>query len=309
MPAKGSRMSKKISHEHVEMIPIVKISVLNPRVRNRRQHREIVENIRAVGLKRPITVSKRVLLDGTIGYDLVCGQGRLEAFQLLNQSEIPAFVTDATEDEGFVMGLVENVARRQHRPIELMREVGNLKSRGYSDAEIAERIGVTASWINMITGLLERGEERLLTAVETGLIPLSMATTIARSTDADVQTMLAEAYEQGELRGKKLSTLRRLLEQRYKRSKTVSDSSKTTAGPTKRKKLTPIELRRIYEREAEKQRQLSMKAQLTHDRLIFATEALKELMTDPVLRGLLQSEGLDSMPKVLRDRISLGVRQ
>ncbi len=45
--------------QQIEMIPISRITVLNPRARNKRQHREIVNNIEAIGLKRPITVSRR----------------------------------------------------------------------------------------------------------------------------------------------------------------------------------------------------------------------------------------------------------
>jgi ParB/RepB/Spo0J family partition protein len=143
-----------------------------PRARNKRQHREIVNNIEAIGLKRPITVSRR---DGAGGprYDLVCGEGRLEAFQMLGQTEIPAVVIEASESECLVMSLVENIARRTPRPIDLMKEIGALRSRGYTDAEIAEKIGVGASWVNMIASLLERGEERLVAAVETGLIPIT----------------------------------------------------------------------------------------------------------------------------------------
>ena len=100
----------------IEMIPISRITVLNPRARNKRQHREIVNNIETIGLKRPITVSKH---DGPGGprYDLVCGEGRLEAFQMLGQTEIPAVVIEASESECLVMSLVENIARRVQRPI------------------------------------------------------------------------------------------------------------------------------------------------------------------------------------------------
>ena len=80
--------------QQIEMIPISRITVLNPRARNKRQHREIVNNIEAIGLKRPITVSLRPG-DGSPRYDLVCGEGRLEAFQMLGQSEIPAVVIEA----------------------------------------------------------------------------------------------------------------------------------------------------------------------------------------------------------------------
>ena len=64
----------------LENIPIEKINILNPRERNRKIANEIKKNIEDVGLKRPITVSRR--LDFTDGkeYDLVCGQGRLEIY-------------------------------------------------------------------------------------------------------------------------------------------------------------------------------------------------------------------------------------
>jgi ParB family chromosome partitioning protein len=76
----------------IEMIPVEQIHVLNPRSRNKRLHREIIDNIGTIGLKRPITVSRKAGVQGVSSYDLVCGQGRLEAFQSLGHKEIPAFV-------------------------------------------------------------------------------------------------------------------------------------------------------------------------------------------------------------------------
>ncbi|WP_137821579.1 plasmid partitioning protein RepB C-terminal domain-containing protein [Pseudomonas sp. D(2018)] len=289
------------SREQVEFIPIAQIHVLNPRTRNKRIHRELIDNIRDVGLKRPITVSRRAEDRGPHKYDLVCGQGRLEAFQALKQTTIPAFVIDANEEDCLVMSLVENVARRQHRPIDLMNEVGRLRERGYSDADIAERIGVTSSWVNMIGGLLERGEEKLLAAVETGLIPLSMATDIARSSEAEIQNLLAEAYEHG-FRGKKLTTLRHLLELRAKRDKLVR-ANPLGGGQPKKKRMTTADLRRLFEREAERQRLMVKKAAYTHDRLIFATQALKELLNTDEFIELLRGEKLGSVPKLVQSRI------
>jgi len=203
--------------QQIEMIPISRITVLNPRARNKRQHREIVNNIEAIGLKRPITVSRRPG-EGSPRYDLVCGEGRLEAFQMLGQTEIPAVVIEAAEAECLVMSLVENIARRQHRPIDLMEEIGSLHRRGYNDTEVAAKIGVTPSWVNMIVTLLERGENRLVAAVETGLIPISLAVDIARATTDEAQNLLIDAYESGQLRGKKLGAVRRMLDQRMKRN-------------------------------------------------------------------------------------------
>ena len=155
--------AQDIAQKQVTLIPTDRIRILNPRVRNRRTFEEMVENIAKIGLKRPITVAQRAGTD-PVEYDLVCGQGRLEAFMELQQNAIPAIIIDADESDCLVMSLVENCARRQHNPIDLMREIGNLRKRGYNDRQIGEKIGVSYEYVNMIAGLLEKGEERLVSA-------------------------------------------------------------------------------------------------------------------------------------------------
>ena len=89
----------------IRSIPVDLITILNPRARNKRIFQELVDSIAHLGLKKPITVSKR---PGRTRYDLVCGQGRLEAFIALGQTEIPALVVEASEEDGYIMSLVEN---------------------------------------------------------------------------------------------------------------------------------------------------------------------------------------------------------
>ncbi|KMS53430.1 plasmid stablization protein ParB [Novosphingobium barchaimii LL02] len=286
----------------IEMIPISRITVLNPRARNKRQHREIVNNIETIGLKRPITVSKH---DGPGGtrYDLVCGEGRLEAFQMLGQIEIPAVVIEASESECLVMSLVENIARRVQRPIDVMNEIGALRKRGYTEAEISRKIGITSSWVSMIVTLLERGEERLLSAVETGLIPISLAMEISRAESEEAQNLLLDAYETGKLRGKKLASVRRLLDLRMRgRSKSMTSGKFGRKGTNR--KLTAGDLMQVYQREAEKQRLLVKKSDFTQTRLLFIVEAIKDLLTDDGFLTLLRAEGLETMPRALAMRIA-----
>jgi ParB family chromosome partitioning protein len=86
------------SAQSIEIIPVNAIDVVNPRVRNRRIFKEIVTSVAELGLKRPITV-KRKQADGDQRYDLICGQGRLEAYQSLGQREIPAIVISASDED------------------------------------------------------------------------------------------------------------------------------------------------------------------------------------------------------------------
>lgn len=91
-------MSTARPAQRVEWIPLDRITIVNPRTRNKRVFKEIVDNIAQVGLKRPITVTRRMEADGPF-YDLVCGQGRLEAYRALGQAEVPALVVSADPED------------------------------------------------------------------------------------------------------------------------------------------------------------------------------------------------------------------
>ena len=178
-----------------------------------------------------------------------------------------------------------------------MNEIGALRKRGYTEAEISRKIGITSGWVSMIVTLLERGEERLLSAVETGLIPISLAMEISRAESEEAQNLLLEAYETGKLRGKKLASVRRLLELRMRgRSKSITVGKFGRKGSTR--KLTASDLMQVYQREAEKQRLLVKKSDFTQTRLLFIVEAIKDLLTDDGFLTLLRAEGLETMPRV-----------
>ena len=285
-------------HKHVTLIPTDRIRILNPRVRNRRTFEEMVESIARIGLKRPITVTRRAGMEPA-EYDLVCGQGRLEAFIELKQDAIPAIVIDADESDCLVMSLVENCARRQHRAIDLMQEIGTLRKRGYSDRTIADKIGVSPEYVNMIAGLLERGEQRLVSAVETGLMPLNLAIEISRTDDQGAQRALMEAYTEKKLRGKKFAAVRRLLERRQRRGPRVDETPFGREVSRTRRPLTSDALVRAYQQEANRQKLMIKKAELAQGRLLFVTEAFRALRSDENFLTLLRAENLEAMPTYL----------
>ncbi len=282
--------------QQIHMIPVDSIKVLNPRVRNKRIFQELVTSIGHLGLKKPITVSLRG--DGS-GYDLVCGQGRLEAFIALGQNKIPAVVIQASRDDCFVMSLVENLARRHHTPLELLREIGSLKERGYSIGEIAAKTDFSHEYISALCYLLEHGEKRLLAAIERGVMPYSIAMEIAKAKDADVQQALAEAYESKALPGNQLVAIRRIIEQRNLSGKRMQ----MTGGNRPRTQVTTDALVRAYRKETERQKLLVKKAALTQSRLIFVVNALRRLLADDHFVTLLRAESMHTMPRPLLERL------
>lgn len=291
---------KKPQAQAIAMIPIERITVINPRARNKKIFKEIISNIAELGLKKPITVTRREDADGP-RYDLVCGQGRLEAYQVLGQREIPALVVEADTEDCLVMSLVENLARRQHRAIDLLHDIEGLKQRGYSDAAIARKTDLSIEYVRGVIRLLEKSEHRLLRAVEAGQIPVSIAVDIAAADDAEVRIILQQAYEKKLLRGQKLIAARRLIEQRLRRGKGLKIN-----GKRREQTLSSNALVRAYREDVDRKRLLIRKASSTRDRLIFVTEAVRKLLIDENFVTLLRAEGLDTLPRNLAERMQAG---
>ena len=283
--------------KEIEQIPIAEIRVANPRTRNKVKFQIIVASIGAVGLKKPITVSRRPIAEDGTQYDLVCGQGRMEAYLALGETTIPAVVIDATREEQFLMSLVENIARRAPSNLALLKELKALLERGHKADEIARKVGLDVGYIRGVINLLENAEDMLVKAVEAGRIPISVAVEIARGNDHEVQTALSEAYEKGDLRGAKLASAKRIITQR------IAQRKKDGRVTTNRKKLTGDALVREYRQQVRQQKNLVKKASAAKDRLILLITAMRKLMSDEHFVALLRAEQLIDMPEQLAIRI------
>jgi ParB family chromosome partitioning protein len=279
----------------VQLVPIEKIRVINARSRNKTKFREIAENITKVGLKKPITVSRR---HGEDGFDLVCGQGRLEAFVAGGSTEIPAIVVDIPLEDRLLRSLVENLTRRAVSGVELARELISLKERGHSHADIAALIGVSETYASQLVRLIEHGEERLIAAVERGDIPITRAIEIAASGDSAMQRTLQEAYDSGKLRGRSLLKVRRLIAERRLRGKELYGS-----GSRRTKAPSTHDLVRTLRRETAKQQLLVKKARHCEQQLRFVVSALRDAMKNERFVAILRAEKLDTMPKILSEMI------
>ena len=287
------------SSETICLIPIEAVRVLNPRERNQSKFRSIVENIDRVGLKRPITVAARPTdPDGLVLYDLVCGQGRMEALEMLGETLVPARIIAADKQDCMISSLIENCARRKLDPLDLLRAIGEMRARGYSDREIASKIGLSHDYVHAVARLQEKGEDRLLKAAEAGQIPFTVALEIAEVEDKDAQAALQYAYERDLLRGRSLAIAKRLIEVRRSKGKTLRRAA--NAIP-----LSSHTLIRAFTREADRKRALVARAEKIKGQIALVAGSMRRLLQDEVLREIMLREDLMTMPEALAGRLKV----
>ena len=281
----------------VRLIPIDRIRVVNPRLRDPQAFQAVVESIAGLGLKKPITVTpSEANGDGTEKFDLVCGQGRLEAYLALGAREIPALVCDYSRSDGLLASLIENIARRRVRPLDQIKLIQWMKAQGDSPAEIARKTGLSADYIRHVFTLLDRGEERLLEGVLHGEIPISIAIQIAGATDEESQRVLVEAFERKELTQKSVAVFRRILDHRRNFGRQREGRDPAPVSPPR---ATADSIIKAYKREAQRQKLLVKKAKLCETRLLALAAAFKRLLADEDYVTLLRAEKMETMPKFL----------
>jgi len=290
--------------EEIVMIPISQIRILNPRCRDKNKFAGIVDNIKAVGLKRPIKVSKRIE-GGEPGYDLICGQGRIEAFQALGYPEIPAIVVAVSREQRFLMSLAENMARRHPSVMEMIVEIRRLKDLGNSNIQIAKKLGITDTYVAGYLALHESGEERILQAVLAGAIPLGVGMDIARTESLEMQRELLRAYEGKQLNQTSIRTVKRLIEQR----RCLGKSLKGPYERVKKSLRTTEGMVNAFRKESQRQRAMVKKARLCEAKLLILATAFKRLMNDENFALLLRAEGVASMPKCLAQMINQDMKE
>lgn len=279
----------------IEIIQIEQIKVINSRERSNKSFEQVKDNISRVGLKKPVTV--RPSDDGN-GYDLVCGEGRLKSFIAMSEKTIPAIVRyDISKDDAYVMSLVENMARRQHTAMDLLNGIKILEEQGYGVMEISQKIGLGNSYVSEILNLFRMGEERLLSAVEMGHIPLSIAMKIALSSDDD-QRALQEAYESKQLRGKKFVMVQRLVEKRRNLGKGMS-RSRVSKGTSDGPSISARQMVQKFQTEIDRMHSLVEKSETTNNALLIIVESFFNLLKDDNFINLLRAENFGTMPAAL----------
>lgn len=278
---------------HIQEIPIDQIRVLNPRVRNKKKFMEIVNSMEKLGNKMPIKVSPRSDGDGK-EYDLVYGQGRLEAYKYLGATMIPAIVSSIPYLECLILSVEENIARRNPSSMEHIEWIKILREDGYTIKQVAQKINLSESYVKNMLRLLANGDERLINDVMNGNISSNLACIMATQKDKDVQLAMLELHNQGKLNGSELLRAQKAY------AKYQAMGKKLHRGPRAEKpKQSQHALMRALSQATERYESMSKQAKAYENYRIFIEKALEQLSQDEEFVKLTQEENLETLPAYL----------
>ncbi len=280
-----------IRQRRYEEAPCEKIKVINPRNRDKEQFEMNVQSIDGVGLMKPIRVNDK-FLERTGFYELICGQGRLEAHQKLGRPTVLAEVVTCTRKEAYLQSLVENLARTKPGSMEFARELKRLSDEGWNYARIARVACKSENYIRDFIRLVEQGEERLIQGVEQGVFPISFATLVASAQNGHLQNLLMDAFDEGIVTTGNFAQARRIIMARARAGKErkkapeqyTVDQLKTDIAEATKAKVS-------YVREAKGK----------ESRFLTLLTGINELWRDAALVRLLRDEKLCDRPELAGD--------
>ena len=126
---------------------------------------ELADSIRQHGILQPLSVRRT----GT-GYELIAGERRLRAAQMVNLNEIPCIVMNMDDKESSLAAMVENLQRQDLDFAEEARGISRLMSDwNMSQEQVARMLGKSQSAIANKLRLLRHSDRVLLALRENGL--------------------------------------------------------------------------------------------------------------------------------------------
>ena len=147
--------------------------------------KELAASIEAEGLLQPVVVRK--ILDD---YQLIAGERRWRAHQLLKRDKILARIMTTTEISSASLSLIENLQREGLNPLEESMGYHSLVNEfGLTQAKVAERVGKSRTYITNTMRFIQLDEE-LRNFLADGKISPGHAKVLLGVTDAKTRIFL-----------------------------------------------------------------------------------------------------------------------
>ncbi|MFA5619135.1 MAG: ParB/RepB/Spo0J family partition protein [Weeksellaceae bacterium] len=149
---------------------------------------DLVKSVAVLGVIQPITVRKT-----ESGYELISGERRFRASQIVGLETIPAYVRLANDQEMLEMALVENIQRQDLDAIEIALSYQRLLDEiNLTQEQLSHRVGKDRASISNYLRLLKL-DPIVQTGIRDGMISMGHGRAIIALEDNDLQL---EIYEQ-----------------------------------------------------------------------------------------------------------------
>jgi ParB family transcriptional regulator, chromosome partitioning protein len=125
---------------------------------------ELAASIKEKGLLQPLLVRPR----GDM-YEIVAGERRFRASQLVGLKELPVVIKDISEREVLELALIENLQREDLNPVEEAKGYQRLTEMGMTQEEVAQAVGKSRVSVTNTVRLLQLPPEGIK-ALEDGRI-------------------------------------------------------------------------------------------------------------------------------------------
>lgn len=120
---------------------------------DREKLEELAESIKKHGILQPLVVTKGSESDS---YQLIAGERRLKAAEILGLSEVPVIYREASDRDKLEMSVVENIQRHDLSPVEEALSFKRLQEEfGLSHEDIGKHVGKAAGTVGFYLRLLE----------------------------------------------------------------------------------------------------------------------------------------------------------
>ncbi len=103
---------------------------------------ELAESIKEVGLMQPVLLRRVTEKNGEEFFELIAGERRWRAHQILAWSEIDVIITKATDAEMAVMALTENISREDLTDYEISKAMQRVENEFPDRKRMAEALGL-----------------------------------------------------------------------------------------------------------------------------------------------------------------------
>ena len=124
---------------------------------------ELAQSIKENGLIQPIIVRQSPV----IGYEILAGERRYRASLVAGLSEVPVIIKNLSDQDMMIHSIIENLQREDLNPIDEAKAYQSLIDKGFTHAEIAEKMGKSRPYITNLVRLLTL-PDFILTEVEAG---------------------------------------------------------------------------------------------------------------------------------------------